>query len=217
MSAKVVWCPLLHPLTVRDQLGRLLAFDTEEFVHAADEGTCRRGVGRMRSYRRRISTAVSRTRGAAPTRRRRGGIPDATAPRSGFCPVLVTLADLDRARGLEQQGGELLRKAMSIEPNNANLQHAFPWPTPGSPAQYAGALGLPRRASELASDNARYAYVYAVALNSTRASGQSMAVHGRVASTAFEGPGRVDGAGLDRTRHGGFCHGISARPGTGRS
>src|ERR1700756_4269846 len=104
---------------------------------------------------------------------------------------------------------------MSIEPNNANVQYAFPWPTPGSPAQYAGALGLPRRASELASDNARYAYVYAVALNSIRASGQSMAVHGRVASTASGGPGRVDGAGLDHTRHGGFCHGISARPGTG--
>jgi hypothetical protein len=36
MSAKVVWCPLLRPLTVRDQLGRLLAFDTEEFVHAVN-------------------------------------------------------------------------------------------------------------------------------------------------------------------------------------
>jgi Flp pilus assembly protein TadD len=41
---------------------------------------------------------------------------------------------------------------------------------------YAGALDLLRRASELAPDNARYAYVYAVALNSTGASGQAMTV-----------------------------------------
>jgi len=41
---------------------------------------------------------------------------------------------------------------------------------------YPGALDLLRRASELAPENARYAYVYAVALNSTGASGQAMAV-----------------------------------------
>jgi Flp pilus assembly protein TadD len=41
---------------------------------------------------------------------------------------------------------------------------------------YPGALDLLRRASELAPDNARYSYVYAVALNSTGASRQAMAV-----------------------------------------
>jgi Flp pilus assembly protein TadD len=41
---------------------------------------------------------------------------------------------------------------------------------------YPGALDPLRRASELAPDNARYAYVYAVALNSTGASGQAVAV-----------------------------------------
>jgi hypothetical protein len=37
-------------------------------------------------------------------------------------------------------------------------------------------LCLLRRASELAPDNPRYAYVYAVALNSSGASGQALAV-----------------------------------------
>lgn len=41
---------------------------------------------------------------------------------------------------------------------------------------YSAALDLLRRASELAPDNTRYAYVYAVALNSTGASGQAMTV-----------------------------------------
>jgi Flp pilus assembly protein TadD len=41
-----------------------------------------------------------------------------------FVPALVNLADLDGARGMDQQG-ELLRKAMSIEQNNADVQHSL--------------------------------------------------------------------------------------------
>lgn len=92
-----------------------------------------------------------------------------------FVPALVNLADLDRARGLDQQGAELLRKAMSIEPNNADVQHSLGLLLVRQ-HDYPGALDLLRRASELAPDNARYSYVYAVALNSTGASGQAMAV-----------------------------------------
>ena len=92
-----------------------------------------------------------------------------------FVPALVNLADLDRARGLDQQGAELLRKAMSIEPNNADVQHSLGL-LEVRQHDYPGALDLLRRASELAPDNARYAYVYAVALNSTGASGQAMMV-----------------------------------------
>jgi predicted CXXCH cytochrome family protein len=92
-----------------------------------------------------------------------------------FVPALVNLADLERGRGLDQQGAELLRKAMSIEPNNADVQHSLGLLLVRQ-HDYHGALDLLRRASELAPDNARYAYVYAVALNSTGASGQAMAV-----------------------------------------
>jgi len=92
-----------------------------------------------------------------------------------FVPALVNLADLDRARGLDQQGAELLRKALSIEPDNADVQHSLGLLLVRQ-HDYAGALDLLRRASELAPENARYAYVYAVALNSTGASADAIAL-----------------------------------------
>jgi predicted CXXCH cytochrome family protein len=58
-----------------------------------------------------------------------------------FVPALVNHADLDRARGTDEEGAELLKRAMAIEP-----------------------------------DNARYAYVCAVALNSSGAAGEAMAL-----------------------------------------
>jgi tetratricopeptide (TPR) repeat protein len=83
-----------------------------------------------------------------------------------FVPGLVNLADLDRQRGADDEGAELLRKATELEPNNADARHAM-----GlfliRQKNYAEALVELRRANELAPDNARYAYVYAVALNST--------------------------------------------------
>jgi predicted CXXCH cytochrome family protein len=92
-----------------------------------------------------------------------------------FVPALVNLADLDRARGLDQQGAELLRKALAIEPNNADVQHSLGLLLVRQ-HDYIGALDLLRRASELAPENARYAYVYAVALNSTGAAADAMAL-----------------------------------------
>jgi Flp pilus assembly protein TadD len=64
---------------------------------------------------------------------------------------------------------------MSIEPNNADVLHSF-----GlffvRQHDYAGALDPLRRAHELAPDKARYAYVYGVALNSTGAHADAMAL-----------------------------------------
>ena len=42
-----------------------------------------------------------------------------------FTPALVNLADLDRMRGQNQEGVKLLRKAMSIDPNNADIKHSL--------------------------------------------------------------------------------------------
>jgi len=92
-----------------------------------------------------------------------------------FVPALVNLADLDRVRGLDQQGAELLRKALSINPNNADAQHSLGLLLVRR-HDYAGALDLLRRASGLAPENARYAYVYAVALNSTGAPAEALAI-----------------------------------------
>ncbi len=42
-----------------------------------------------------------------------------------FVPALVNLADLDRAQGRDEEGAELLRKAMAIEPDNADVRYAL--------------------------------------------------------------------------------------------
>jgi predicted CXXCH cytochrome family protein len=92
-----------------------------------------------------------------------------------FVPALANLADLDRMRGQNERGGELLRQAMAIEPNNADIRHSLGLLLVRQ-HDLAGALVQLRRASELAPDNARYAYVYAIALNSTGAPAQAMAL-----------------------------------------
>src|SRR4029077_9622731 len=105
-----------------------------------------------------------------------------------FVPAMVDLADLDRARGMDQRGAELLRRALSIEPDNADVRHSLGLLLVRQ-HDYPGALEMLRQASELAPNNALYAYVYAVALNSTGApAGNSGS--GAGASTAPEGPRR---------------------------
>jgi predicted CXXCH cytochrome family protein len=92
-----------------------------------------------------------------------------------FVPALVNLADLDRAGGKDDEGAELLRKAMAIEPDNADVRYALGLYLVRK-HDYAGALDLLRRAHELTPDNARYAYVYAVALNSSGAVREALAL-----------------------------------------
>jgi predicted CXXCH cytochrome family protein len=93
----------------------------------------------------------------------------------GFFPALVNLADLDRMRGADQEGAELLKEAIAIEPDNADARYSLGLLLVRQ-RDYAGALELLRRAHELAPDNARYAYVYAVALNSTGAPAEATAL-----------------------------------------
>jgi Flp pilus assembly protein TadD len=68
-----------------------------------------------------------------------------------------------------------MNKAISIEPNNVDVQHALGLLLVRR-HEYAEALDLLRRAHELAPDNARYADVYAIALNSTGAPAEAMAL-----------------------------------------
>ena len=92
-----------------------------------------------------------------------------------FVPALVNLADLDRTRGMDQQGGELLRKAMAIEPDNPDVQFSLALLLVRQ-HNYGDALPLLRRAGELAPDNDRYQYVYAIALNSNGETGRAITV-----------------------------------------
>ncbi|MBV9250728.1 MAG: tetratricopeptide repeat protein [Acetobacteraceae bacterium] len=92
---------------------------------------------------------------------------------ANFVPALANLADLYRIRGQDQHGAVLLQKAMTIEPNNADVRHSLGLLLVRQ-HNYPEALKLLREASELAPDNARYAYVYAVALNSSGASAEAL-------------------------------------------
>ena len=62
-----------------------------------------------------------------------------------FVPALVNLADLHRARGMDAQGEELLKQAMSIEPDNADVRYALGLSLVRR-HDYKGALDLLRRA-----------------------------------------------------------------------
>ena len=79
---------------------------------------------------------------------------------------MVNLADLDRQRGLDKEGAELLRAAIAIEPNNAAIKHSLGLLLVRQ-RNLTEALPFLRDAAALDPDNARYAYVYAVALNSS--------------------------------------------------
>ena len=92
-----------------------------------------------------------------------------------FVPALANLADLDRMRGQDQQGADLLRQALVIEPNNADVRHSLGLLLVRQ-HNYVEAQEQLRKAMELAPDNVRYAYVYAIALNSTGAVPQALAL-----------------------------------------
>jgi predicted CXXCH cytochrome family protein len=92
-----------------------------------------------------------------------------------FVPALANLADLERVRGGDQIGADLLRRAMQLEPGNAAVRHALGLLLVRQ-HNLAEALPLLREASGLAPDNARYAYVYGVALNASGAPAQAIAV-----------------------------------------
>ncbi|MFG1204224.1 tetratricopeptide repeat protein [Xanthobacter aminoxidans] len=113
---------------------------------------------------------------------RRGDVAGAEAQfRAGLklqpdLPALaVNLADLYRMTGREREAQDILQRAIKANPDAAAPMHALAL---GFIRQkrYAEALDELRRAYELAPGNARYAYVYAVALQSLGRAQDSAAV-----------------------------------------
>jgi predicted CXXCH cytochrome family protein len=96
-----------------------------------------------------------------------------------FVPAMMNLADLDRMVGQDAQGEALLRRALAIEPDNADVTHSLGLLLVRQ-HNYAEALPALRRAAELAPDNVRYGYVYAIALNSTGSPDQARALLERI-------------------------------------
>ncbi len=80
----------------------------------------------------------------------------------GFVPAWVNLADLMRLRDREADAASVLREGLGHAPLDATLHHALGLSLVRQ-GQRAAALEELERATELAPDNPRFAYVYGVA------------------------------------------------------
>lgn len=107
----------------------------------------------------------------------------AMALDAGYLPAYANLADLMRIQGDEAGAEALLRHALTIVPEAAELHHALGLSLIRS-RRYGAALAELKRAWELAPDDARFGYVYAVALDSTSAPGQAIDVLSAVVDVA---------------------------------
>ena len=82
-----------------------------------------------------------------------------------FAPAAINLADLYRQLARDGEGETVLRSALAAVPRDAGLHHALGLVLTRL-KRPDDALGELQRAAELEPERARYAYVYAVALNS---------------------------------------------------
>ncbi|MCA3564575.1 MAG: tetratricopeptide repeat protein [Methylocystis sp.] len=106
-------------------------------------------------------------------RQRQGRLPEAEAEyrtalrlEPGAVIAAVNLADLYRIQGREREADELLRRAVTLAPDAAMVQHALGLSLIRR-KRYADAINHLGRALALDPASPRFAYVYAVALQST--------------------------------------------------
>ncbi|MDO8940648.1 MAG: tetratricopeptide repeat protein [Methylicorpusculum sp.] len=92
-----------------------------------------------------------------------------------FAGAYVNLADVYRQLGRDSEGEKYLRQGLSVLPKAADLHHALGL-TLIRKANQTDALNELAEAYKLAPDNGRYAYVYAIGLNSVGKSKQAIAV-----------------------------------------
>jgi len=83
-----------------------------------------------------------------------------------FVPAYMNLADLYRLSGREAEAQKTLKQGMAAVPGAASLHHAQGLALVRG-KDLEGAVAALARAAELDPDNARYAYVHAVALDAT--------------------------------------------------
>jgi len=85
---------------------------------------------------------------------------------SHFIPAYVNLADMYRARGRDADGERILREGINVSPKSATLHHALGLVLVRLKRNDAALTEL-ESAAVLEPGNARFVYVYAVALHST--------------------------------------------------
>lgn len=100
-----------------------------------------------------------------------------TALRIGpwFVPTYLNLADLLREEDRDAEGEPLLRRALEIAPDSPDAHHALGLLLVRR-QDLPGAITELARAAELAPDDGRYTYVYAVALHSAGDTERAIAV-----------------------------------------
>jgi Flp pilus assembly protein TadD len=81
-----------------------------------------------------------------------------------FAPAAVNLADLYRTENRDSEGEQILKDAINRSPNDGSLQHALGLLMVRR-KQGQKALALLAAAAQLDPANARYVYVYAIALS----------------------------------------------------
>ena len=91
-----------------------------------------------------------------------------------FTAAAINLADLYRQVGKDSEGRQVLQAAILTSPREASLHYALGLELVRE-KQLDGALDELRQAAELGPDQARYGYVYAVALNSAGRPGDAIA------------------------------------------
>jgi predicted CXXCH cytochrome family protein len=92
-----------------------------------------------------------------------------------YAPAAINLADLYRQLGRESDGEAILRQGTAESPGDAGLHHALGL-TLVRLKRLDEALGELRLAAQLAPEQARYAYVHAVALNSAGRGSEAISV-----------------------------------------
>jgi Flp pilus assembly protein TadD len=90
---------------------------------------------------------------------------EALALAPGWVPAYVNLSDLYRQTGREAEGEQLLREGLALQPKAAALHHSLGL-LQVRQKNLPAALASLKRTVELAPDDARFAYIYAVALDS---------------------------------------------------
>jgi Tfp pilus assembly protein PilF len=91
-----------------------------------------------------------------------------------FIPAYVNIADLYRAQGRDAEGERILREGLKVAPKSAMLHHALGLALVRL-KRIDDAIAELDRAAALEPGNARFAYVYAVALDSMGKRDRAMA------------------------------------------
>jgi predicted CXXCH cytochrome family protein len=92
-----------------------------------------------------------------------------------FIPPYVNLADLHRQEGRDADGERILRQALTRQPDSADVHHALGLLLVRQ-QRTDEALAELAKAAEQGADNPRYAYVYAIALDSVGQRPKAVAV-----------------------------------------